>query len=185
MAALLALAPHRSFRPVVLTNSQGKQDWIAAHGRDIRFFDYGEILPLALAERTDVCVFFGSSTGSYRLETLVANLLVAGTPLLDGSPGHRVANGSDAFIPSPPGILGLESFLHAEILPNLGQIADHVRRSRAAAGAEAEPVLRRLGGAGGSPVRASPAGDRRARPRGGSSSCRRTASDSATPSAAR
>ena len=148
VAALLALSPHRSFRPFVLTNSQSKQDWIAAHGRDIPFFDYGEILPLALTERTDMCVFFGSPAGSYRLETLAANLLVAGTPLLDGSPGHRVANGSDAFIPAPPGILGLENFLRAEILPNLGQIADHVRRSRAAAGAEAEPVLRRLGGAG-------------------------------------
>ena len=169
---------------MVLTDSRSKQGWIAAHGRDIPFFHYGEILPLTLAERTDICVFFGSIGGSYRLQTLVANLLVSGAPLLDGSAGHRLANENDAFIPAPPGILGLDGFLDAEILPNLGRIADHVRGSRAAAAAAAEPVLSFLG-AEAAPRAARRAGRPRRLPPGESSSCRRTASGSATPSAAR
>ena len=102
VAALLALATHRSFRLAILTNSQNKQRWIAAHGRGIACYDYGEILPLDLAERIDVGIFFGSIGGSYRLQTLVANLLVSGTPLLDGSAGHRLADEKDAFIAAPP-----------------------------------------------------------------------------------
>ena len=58
-AALARSRRRRSLRAMVLTNSKSKQAWIAAHGRDIPFFHYGEILPLALAERTDICVFFG------------------------------------------------------------------------------------------------------------------------------
>ena len=145
VAALAALAPHRRFRLTVLTNSQGKRDWIAAHGRDISAFHYGEVLPLDIAARADICVVFGDTRRSYRLQTLVANLLVAGVPLLDGSADHRLARENDAFIPAPPGVLGLDGFLYAEILPNLGRIADHVRGSRAAVEAAAGPVLNQLG----------------------------------------
>jgi hypothetical protein len=141
VAALLALAAHRSFRVTVLTNSQNKQRWIAAHDRDVPFYDYSEASPFDLAGRTDVGVFFGSTSGSYRLQTLAANLLVSGTPVLDGSGSHRLAGENDAFIASPPGIFGLDGFLHAEILPNLGRIADHVRTSRAATQAAPQAVL--------------------------------------------
>jgi Glycosyltransferase family 28 C-terminal domain len=165
-ATLAALGRRRSLRAVVLTTSKAKQAWIAAHGRDIPFFHYGEIPPVTLAERTDLCIFFAGISRSYRLQCLVANLLVNGTALLDGSANHSLAKHNDALIPGPPGNLGLVSFLDAEILPNLGQIADVVRASRAAGAASAEPVLRFLG-TGAEPKRPSrrlapakpPAGD--------------------------
>jgi hypothetical protein len=90
-------------------------------------------------------VVFSDTRRSYRLQTLMANLLVAGVPLLDGSAGHRLARENDAFIPAPPGVVGLDGFLYAEILPNLGRIADHVRGSRAAIEVAAGPVLNQLG----------------------------------------
>ena len=86
------------------------------------------------------------------------------------SPGRRSSTAAPATgsrtgtTPSsqrPPASSGSTSFLHAEILPNLGQIADHVRRSRAAAGAAAEPVLRLLGGAGVPLAASHRAGERR------------------------
>ena len=156
VAALLALAPHRRFRLTVVTNSQGKQEWIATHGRDIPIFHYGEVPPLDLAAGADVGVFLTGIQGSYRLQMLAANLLVAGVPLLDGSPGHRLANESDGFI-AAPSLLGLGRFLHGEILPNLGGISEHVRASRAAAEVSAEPVLARLGEAADPPARRRPA----------------------------
>ena len=144
VAAIAALAPRRGLRVTVLADSKGKRDWAAANGHDVPFFHYGEVLPLALSERTDVCVFFGNVSRSYRLQTLLANLLVNGAVLLDSSVGRRPASQSDAFIAAPPGVLGLASFFEAEILPNLRRISEHVRSSRAAAIASAEPVLRFL-----------------------------------------
>jgi hypothetical protein len=161
-AALSALGLHRGFRTTVLTDSRSKQTWIAAHGRNIPIFHYGELLPLMLAERTDLCLFFRTVGSSYRLQTLVANLLVSGAPLLDGSAGHRLADQNDAFIPAPPGIVGLEGYLHAEILPNLGRISDHVRESRAAAEAAAAPVLSFLGEAEVAPPSRRPSPEPRA-----------------------
>ena len=141
-AAALASMALRSTVPVtVLTDSKSKQAWIGAFGHEVPLFHYGEILPLALAERTGLCVFFGSTARSYRLQTLLANLLVNGTPLLDGSTGRRHASSNDAFIAAPSGILGLARFIEAEILPNLEQISAHVQASRAAATAAAGPVL--------------------------------------------
>ncbi|MFO1210136.1 MAG: glycosyltransferase [Amaricoccus sp.] len=155
-AALLALAPHRRFRLTVVTSSQGKQEWIAANGRGIPFFHYGEVPPLDLAARADIGLFLTGTQGSYRLQMLAANLLLAGVPLLDGSPGQRLAKDSDGFIEGP-GLLGLDGFLHGEILPNLGAISAHVRASRAAAEVSPEPVLARLGEAGDPPARRRPA----------------------------
>ena len=145
-AALSALSLRRSVRTAVLLDSRSKQAWIAERGREVALFHFGETLPLALASRTDICVFCSGIGSSYRLPTLVANLLVSGAALLDGSPDHRIATANDAFIPAPPGILGLHEFLSAEILPNLGRIAEHVRASRAVAAVAAEPVLGFLGG---------------------------------------
>ena len=181
VAALLALAPHRRFRLTVVTSSEGKQEWIAAHGRDIPFFYYGEVPPLDLAARADVGVFFTGTQGSYRLQMLVANLLVAGAPLLDGSPGHRLANESDGFI-AAPSLLGLDGFLRGEILPNLGRISEHVRASQAAAEVSAEPVL--AGWARRRPRRRRAGPPPAPRPPT-SFSCRQTASGLAMPSAAR
>lgn len=160
-AALLAFAARRSFRVVVVTDSKSKQAWIATHGQALPVFHYGEVLPLALAGQADVAVFIGGIGRSYRLQTLAANLLVSGVPLLDGSSGRGLAEGNDAFIAGPPGIVGLDGFLEAEILPNFGQIAAHVRESRAAAAASPAPVLDFLEVA---PEAEEPRRSRRARP---------------------
>ena len=66
-------------------------------------------------------------------------------PLLDGTPGQVITKENDAFIPAPPGLPGLDSYLQGEILPNLARIGSHVRASRAAAAASAGPVLTFLG----------------------------------------
>ena len=185
-AALAALALRRSVRTTVLTDSRTKEAWTSARGRDIPFFQYGEALPLALAERTDICVFFVGVGGSYRLQTLVANLLVVRRR---AARRHRRPPAGAATTtpssPAPPGLLGLDGFLDAEILPNLGQ---HRRARRGPAAPpprrRPEPVLalpRRRAGTASAPPPRRPAAGRAA----ASSSCRRTASGSATPSAAR
>lgn len=153
VAALGALAPRRGLRLAVLTDSRSKHDWIAAHGHGVPVFAYGEALPRTLAARTDLAVCFGRVEGSFRLQTLVANLLVAGVALLDGTDGHLNAAENDAFVPAPPGLVGLDGFLDAEILPNLGAVGANVAASRAAAAARPERVLAFLGTAGSAPRR--------------------------------
>lgn len=140
-AALLALAPRRGLRLAVLTDSRSKHDWLAAHGQAVAVFAYGEALPRTLAGRADLAVCCQRVEGGFRLQTLVANLLLAGVPLLDGTPGHANAAENDAFVPAPPGLVGLDAFLDAEILPNMARIADNVRASRAAVAARPERVL--------------------------------------------
>lgn len=144
VAALDALAPRRGLRVTVVTDSRGKQAWISAHGRTVPVFAYGEAPPQSLAGRADLAVFF-ARTGGYRLQTLVADMLAAGTPLLDGSPGHVNAAGNDAFVPAPPGMVGLDGFLDAEILPNLARIGANVAASRAAAEVRPDRMLAFLG----------------------------------------
>lgn len=144
-AALLALAPRRGLRLAVMTDSRAKQAWIAAHGPAVPVFAYGETLPLALAERSDLAVVFRPIDGRFRLQTLVANLLLGARPLLDATAGHVISATNDAFVPAPPGLPGLGGFLDAEILPNLRQIGENVRKSRAAAAARPDRVLAFLG----------------------------------------
>ena len=101
------------------------------------------------------------------------------------APAAGLRSHNDAFIAAPPGILGLDSFLDAEILPEPAARSPSTCAAAArAAAASAEPVLRFLGAEAAAPRRP---GARRPRPAApaGSSSCRRTASGSATPSAAR
>lgn len=146
-AMLKALAPRQGLRIEVLTNSRSKRAWIAAHGLAIPVFTYGEAPPRALAARCDLAVLFGGTTGSYRLRVLVADLLAVGKPLLDGSAGYVNASDNDAFVHAPQGLVGLDGFLDAEILPNLARIGENVRQSRAAAAARPERVLAFLDGA--------------------------------------
>lgn len=140
-AVLRALAPRRGLRIAVVTDSRSKQAWIAANGHAVPVFAYGEAPPLALADRCELAVFFSRVAGSYRLRALMADLLVAGTPILDGSAGHANAARSDAVVPAPQGLVGLDGFLDAEILPNLAGIGANVRASRAAAAVRPERVL--------------------------------------------
>lgn len=141
VAALRALVPRRSIRVSVVTDSRSKKEWIAAHGHDMAVFAYGEAYPAILAARASIAIFFTRIEGGYRLRTLAANLLVAGTPLLDGSDKHANAAENDAFVPAPPGVAGLAGFLETEIVPNLGEIGDNVAKSRAAAAARPDRLL--------------------------------------------
>ena len=145
-ATLGALSLRRDLRTAVLTDAKAKQAWVQRNGPGLQIYQYGEILPVALAERGDIAVFFGGTDNSYRLQVIVANFLASGVPLLDGTPGQAITRENDAFIPAPPGLPGLDGYLQAEILPNLARIGSHVRASRAAAAASAGPVLAFLGG---------------------------------------
>lgn len=153
VAALAALAPRRGVRLAILTDSRSKRDWIGAHGHAVPVYAYGEALPLTIARRADIAVFFQRVEGGFRLQTLVANLALAGAALLDGTAGHLNAADNDAFVPAPPGLVGLAGFLDAEILPNLGPIGANVRASRAATAARPDRVLAFLGAASTRPAR--------------------------------
>ncbi len=144
-AVLHALAPRRGLAVTVVTDSRSKREWIAANRHAVPVFAYGEAGPLTLADRCDLAVFFVRIEGSYRLQALAADMLVAGTPVLDGSAGHANAAESDAFVPAPRGLVGLDGFLDAEILPNLARIGENVAASRAAAAVRPDRVLAFLG----------------------------------------
>lgn len=131
-SALIALSLSRKFEIAVVTDGKSKQAWISGNGAAIPFYHYGEALPLALAERFDVLASFRSLQKNYRLQTLAANLTVSGAALLDGSEGHSIAKGNDAFIRGPVDLSDLGSFVTSEILPNLAVIGAHVRGSAAA-----------------------------------------------------
>ena len=123
----------------VLTDSRSKQEWIAAHGRDIPVFAYGEV-PAAGPRRAHRRLrrSSGGSRAATGCRCSSPNLLVAGAPLLDGSAGPRLTPPrATPSSPAPQGLVGLDGFLDAEILPNLARIGEHVRTSRAAAAAAA------------------------------------------------
>lgn len=164
-AVLRALAPRRGLAVTVVTDSRSKREWIAENRHTVPVFAYGEAAPLTLADRSDLAVFFSRIEGSYRLQALAADMLVAGTPVLDGSAGHVNAADSDAFVPAPQGLVGLDGFLDAEILPNLARIGENVAASRAAAAARPDHVLAFLGAA---PPREAARRRRRPGPAGGS-----------------
>ena len=174
VAALGALAPRRGLRLAVLTDSRTKHDWIAAHGHGVPVFAYGEALPRTLAGRTDLAVCFGRVEGSFRLQSLVANLLLAGVPVLDGTAGHLNAAENDALCRRRRGSSGSTAFSTRRSCRISGRSARTSRRA-------APPP--RPGRSGCSPssaaARAHRAGSGPGRRRGASSSCRRTASASA------
>lgn len=66
-ATLSALSLRRDLRTAVLTDAKAKQAWVQRHGPGLQIYQYGEILPAALAERGDIAVFFGGTGSSYRL----------------------------------------------------------------------------------------------------------------------
>ena len=144
-AALVALSVARRFDVTVLAGGRAKEEWLAAHGTDIAFYHYGEVLPADLAERVDVCVCFGAPERHYRFRCLLANLALSGAALIDATAGRDLVQWNDAFVRGPPELSLLAGFLDSEIVPNRGEVARHVRASRAAASAAPESVLRFLG----------------------------------------
>jgi len=161
-AMLQALAARRGLRVAVVTDSRSKKEWTTDHGRPFPVFAYGEAPPRTLAERCELAIFFGRIQGSYRLQVLAADLIAAGTPVLDGSAGHGNAAASDAFVPAPQRLVGLDGFLDAEVLPNLARIGEHVRTSRAALAARPDRLLAFLGeGAPAAPATVRPRGPAR------------------------
>ena len=145
-SALIALALSRELAMSVLTDSQSKHDWIAAHGPGaIEIYQYGEILPASLAARVDVCAVFAPLLGSHRVQSLIANLAVSGVALIDASGGHALSRTRDAFVKGPVDVAALAPFVSAQILPNLASMRAAVRASRFAASRDGQPVLRFLG----------------------------------------
>lgn len=128
VAALMALAVSRQFDLAVLTDGEAKRAWLAARGTGVPIYNYGELLPVDMADRVDVLACFGPLPTNYRLQCLVANLAVGGAALLDCSADHGVAAGADAFIRAPIDLVGLGPFVTADILPNLGELAVQTRR---------------------------------------------------------
>lgn len=129
--ALQALALSTRLRVAVLTDGESKQVWAASYGRGIPFFHYGEVLPLGLARRIDLCVAFASMPTSYRIQTLFANLRVSGAALVDGTTLHQMAAAGDGWIAGPPDLVTMPDFLDERILPNLGAIEAQQQRDGA------------------------------------------------------
>ncbi len=155
--ALQGLALSSRLDLAILTDGASKQVWIETHGLAIPVFHFGEVLPVALARSVDICASFSALPTSYRGQSLFAHLLVSGAALLDSTDGHRLAVGSEGWIPAPPDIAMLGTFIEDRILPNLGAIAATRDAGHAAARLSPAPLLERLGVA---PARqaAAPAG---------------------------
>lgn len=151
--ALQALALSSRFDLAILTDGSRKRAWIESHGLAIPVFHFGEVLPVALAQRVDICAAFSALPTSYRGQSLFAHLLVSGAALLDGTAGHRLAAECESWIPAPPDIASLGAFLEDRILPNLGVIAAQRGGSSATARLSPAPLLERLGAV---PVQAAP-----------------------------
>lgn len=157
-SALRALALSRRFEIAVLCDGRSKSQWLATQGRTIPFYHYGEILPVDLAARVDVCVCFAPFDHNYRLECLVANLAASGIALVDGTRTHEIAAKADAFLRGPTDVLGLASFLETEILPNRERIGGQTRDGSFAASRASGWMLRALGAAPAMIPRDAPAG---------------------------
>jgi len=128
-AALAALAPLGRLRAAVLTDGKAKKVWTATRGALLPAFHYGETLPGGLAARVEICAIFTSPARNYRLQSLIANLVVSGMVLIDCTPDHALAGASDAFLRGPLDVAGLGFFVTAEVLPNLAALAAGVRAS--------------------------------------------------------
>ena len=117
----------------------------------------------------DLAVFFGRVEGSYRLQVLVAEpARRRARRSSTAAPGTSTPPRATPSSPAPQGLVGLDGFLDAEILPNLAGIGEHVRdeprRRDRAAGAGARLPRRRAAATAGAARRrrAGPAagGDR-------------------------
>jgi hypothetical protein len=128
-AALVALGVSPRFRALVLTDGKSKQEWTAARGASLAVYQFGEVLPLALARHVDVCASFLPLRRNARLQALAANLAASGVALLDCTPAHENARTSDAFVRAPVDFGGLAAFIGSEVLPNLPALGEHVRAS--------------------------------------------------------
>lgn len=153
VADLSTLALARGLELAVLTDGETKQAWVRAHGPGLAVYNYGELLPRDLAQATDLLLCTAPIGSNYRLQCLVANVAAAGGALLDGSPGHVVAREIDAFLRVPARLGALPPFLEAEVLPNLGEIGDHVARSALAHATSGERVAALFGASGPAPAR--------------------------------
>jgi hypothetical protein len=143
-AALSALALSRRIELAVLTDGEAKRSWLATRGTAIPVYNYGELLPVDLAERADILACLQPLT-SYRLQCLAANLAASGAALLDCTPGHAIAGTADAFVRAPSDLAGFEWFLGAEVLPNLGELHAQVRTSAFAQASSGARVLKAIG----------------------------------------
>ncbi|MER2507395.1 MAG: hypothetical protein ABTQ27_01415, partial [Amaricoccus sp.] len=143
-SALVGLALSPRFRVAVLTDGKSKQEWQAAHGAEIPFYQFAEATPASLAARVEICVAFGPFAQNPRARALIANLAVGGAALIDATPDHATARTSDAFVRGPLDLLALGPFVTDEILPNLARITDHARASRFAAARDPRPLSRLL-----------------------------------------
>ncbi len=157
VAGLGALALSRTVQTTVLVNGRTKREWLATRGVGPPFYQYGEVLPAALAERVDLCAIFVPLQGNYRLQCLIANLVLAGAVLLDCTGDHGIAEVSDAFLRAPTELAALLPFLATEILPNLPVLGEHVRASSVAGRCRGEHLRDRLAGAPGGKGERSPA----------------------------
>ena len=127
----LALTPR--YRVAVLTNGKAKQAFIDARSAGFAIYHYSEILPRNLAERIDVCVCFAPYRNNYRVQCLIANLVVSGAALIDGTPDRQLESDRGAFVRGPSHLAPLAGFIDREILPNLSAIGTRTRASAAAA----------------------------------------------------
>ncbi|MCW3782492.1 hypothetical protein [Defluviimonas salinarum] len=127
--ALLAIGTSPEYRVAVLTDGKTKQEWGKQFGTTIPFYHYGEILPAALAPRVDACMIFSAPSSSYRTQSLVANLAVAGAALIDGSRERGWSKAVDAFLHGPSDLLAAGSYLANSVIRHLALIRREVLAS--------------------------------------------------------
>lgn len=139
--SLMSLAIARKMTVIVLTNGKTKQTWLSTHGNDVPFYHYAEALPTTLAPRVDVCATFADPSKSYRMQSLLANLAVQGSALIDCTKGHKHARTNDAFIAGPLDLVSLGTYLTTQILDLLPAIGKEVQESAFARSVDPAKVL--------------------------------------------
>ena len=139
--ALRALALNHGFRVIVLTDGKTKEGWIKESGVDIPFFQYSEMLPASLASRADIAMMYMAPTGSYRIHSLLANLVASGVPIVDCHAGHGYARTLDAVMQGPTDLLTTATWLQSGVIPHVSLIAREAAGSRFARSVAIEKVI--------------------------------------------
>ena len=191
-AALSALSLSRQIELAVLTDGQAKRTWLQRRGAGVAVYNYGEVLPFDLAANVRHPGLHGAAAGpTIACSASSPTLPRAGAALLDCTPDHAIASGSDAFVRAPSDLRRRWRPSSApRSLPNLDELQDHVRKSSFANSLGGARIARMFGARADAEAafRSPVAMTRRRVPvsRGeGRCSCRQTAAGWAMPSVAR
>lgn len=124
------LALSREFDLMVLTHGKAKSAWVELLNHEVPVWHPGELLPRSMSAMIDVAVIFEKPMSWYRLQALFANLVAAGSALIDATAERHWSELPEGVIGGTPNLQLLSGWLHREILPARAEISEGLRDSR-------------------------------------------------------